>query len=261
MKASAGGYARAVDVPHALELMAGSAGAGRYLAGGQSLVAALNMRLSEGDMLIDISRIADLSGIREDGDHLRIGALTRHADIGRDALIRTHAPLLSDAVRHIAHAAIRNRGTIGGALAHADPAAEFPACALALGATLHAQSGTGTRDIAAAEFFEDVFTTTLAEGEILTGLSVPKAEAGEVQVIEEVARRSGDYALTGLCLVRRAAGHRLSIFSAGPVPMLARGAIRIVATIPAIGRAVIRRLDKGNRDEFFDSGAEHGRAA
>jgi len=102
MKASAGGYARAVDVPHALELMAGSAGAGRYLAGGQSLVAALNMRLSEGDMLIDISRIADLSGIREDGDHLRIGALTRHADIGRDALIRTHAPLLSDAVRHIA---------------------------------------------------------------------------------------------------------------------------------------------------------------
>ena len=225
MKASAGGYARAVDVPHALELMAGSAGAGRYLAGGQSLVAALNMRLSEGDMLIDISRIADLSGIREDGDHLRIGALTRHADIGRDALIRTHAPLLSDAVRHIAHAAIRNRGTIGGALAHADPAAEFPACALALGATLHAQSGTGTRDIAAEEFFEDVFTTTLAEGEILTGLSVPKAEAGEVQVIEEVARRSGDYALTGLCLVRRAAGHRLSIFSAGPVPMLARGAM------------------------------------
>jgi carbon-monoxide dehydrogenase medium subunit len=225
MKASAGGYARAVDVPHALELMAGSAGAGRYLAGGQSLVAALNMRLSEGDMLIDISRIADLSGIREDGDHLRIGALTRHADIGRDALIRTHAPLLSDAVRHIAHAAIRNRGTIGGALAHADPAAEFPACALALGATLHAQDGTGTRDIPAEEFFEDVFTTTLAEGEILTGLSVPKAEAGEVQVIEEVARRSGDYALTGLCLVRRAARHRLSIFSAGPVPMLARGAM------------------------------------
>ncbi|MGR3823201.1 MAG: FAD binding domain-containing protein [Salipiger marinus] len=225
MKASAGGYARAVDVPHALELMAGSAGAGRYLAGGQSLVAALNMRLSEGDMLIDISRIADLSGIREDGDHLRIGALTRHADIGRDALIRTHAPLLSDAVRHIAHAAIRNRGTIGGALAHADPAAEFPACALALGATLHAQDGTGTRDIPVEEFFEDVFTTTLAEGEILTGLSVPKAEAGEVQVIEEVARRSGDYALTGLCLVRRVAGHRLSIFSAGPVPMLARGAM------------------------------------
>lgn len=225
MKASAGGYARAVDVPHALELMAGSAGAGRYLAGGQSLVAALNMRLSEGDMLIDISRIADLSGIREDGEHLRIGALTRHADIGRDALIRTHAPLLSDAVRHIAHAAIRNRGTIGGALAHADPAAEFPACALALGATLHAQDGTGTRDIPVEEFFEDVFTTTLAEGEILTGLSVPKAEAGEVQVIEEVARRSGDYALTGLCLVRRTAGHRLSIFSAGPVPMLAREAM------------------------------------
>lgn len=226
MKASAGGYARAVDVAHALELMAGSEGAGRFLAGGQSLVAAMNMRLSEGDMLIDISRIADLSGVREDGDRLRIGALTRHAQVGSDPMIRTHAPLLAEAVNYIAHAAIRNRGTIGGALAHADPAAEFPACALALGAAMHASGRAGTRDIPVEDFFEDVFTTALGDGEILTAISVPKAEPDEVQVIEEVARRSGDYALTGLCLVRRKAGHRLSVFSAGPVPMLARGAMQ-----------------------------------
>ncbi|AUC54189.1 carbon monoxide dehydrogenase [Sagittula sp. P11] len=226
MKASAGGYARAVDVAHALELMAQSDGAGRFLAGGQSLVAAMNMRLSEGDMLIDISRISELSGVTEDGDLLHIGALTRHAQVGSDPMIRAHAPLLAEAVRYIAHAAIRNRGTIGGALAHADPAAEFPACALALGATLHASGANGTRDIPVEDFFEDVFTTALEEDEILTAISVPKAEAGEVQVIEEVARRSGDYALTGLCLVRRKAGHRLSVFSAGPVPTLARGAMQ-----------------------------------
>ena len=105
MKASAGGYARAKDVPHALELMAASEGAGRFLAGGQSLVAAMNMRLSEGDMLIDISRISGLSGVSLSGDHLRIGALTRHVEVGSDPLIRDHAPLLTQAVTHIAHAA------------------------------------------------------------------------------------------------------------------------------------------------------------
>lgn len=225
MKASAGGYARARDVRHALDLLAASDGMGRILAGGQSLVAAMNMRLSEGDMLVDISRIAGLSGVTDEGDVLRIGALTRHAEVGADPLIRAYIPLLAAAVGYIAHAAIRNRGTIGGALAHADPAAEFPACVLALGATLHAEGPEGTREIAAEDFFQDVFTTALAEGEILTGITIPKAEQAEAQVIEEVARRSGDYALTGMCLVKRAAGHRLTVFSAGPTPLLAQGAM------------------------------------
>ncbi len=125
----------------------------------------------------------------------------------------------------IAHAAIRNRGTIGGALAHADPAAEFPACVLALGATLHVEGLNGSRDIPVEDFFQDIFETAIEEGEILTGLSVPKAEPGEKQVIVEVARRSGDYALAGVCLVKRADGHRLSLFSVGPKPVLAEGAM------------------------------------
>ena len=225
MKASAGGYARARDVRHALDLLAASDGMGRILAGGQSLVAAMNMRLSEGDMLVDISRIAGLSGVTDEGDVLRIGALTRHAEVGADPLIRAHIPLLAAAVDYIAHAAIRNRGTIGGALAHADPAAEFPACVLALGATLHAEGPDGTREIAAEDFFQDVFTTALAEDEILTGITIPKVEQGEAQVLEEVARRSGDYALTGVCLVKRGAGHRLTVFSVGPTPLLAQGAM------------------------------------
>ena len=225
MKASAGGYARAESVGHALELLAASDGQGRVLAGGQSLIAAMNMRLSVGDLLVDISKISDLSGVAIEGDTLRIGALTRHAQIGADPLVKTHAPLLADAVSHIAHAAIRNRGTIGGALAHADPAAEFPACALALGATMHVEGPDGSRNIAAEDFFEEVFTTALNDGDILTAITVPVVEAGEVQIIEEVARRSGDYALVGLCLVKRAAGHRIALFSVGPKPILATGAM------------------------------------
>lgn len=225
MKASAGGYARARDLRHALELLAAAEGMGRVLAGGQSLVAAMNMRLSTGDLLVDISRLRELSGVEDAGDTLRIGALTRHVEVGEDPLVRAHAPLLAEAVGYIAHAAIRNRGTIGGALAHADPAAEFPACVLALGATLHVEGPNGPRDIAAGDFFQDVFATAIGEGEILKAITVPKTGQGERQAIEEVARRSGDYALAGLCVVRRADGHRVALFSVGPTPVLASGAM------------------------------------
>lgn len=221
MKASVGGYARAVDLAHALDLLAQSDGMGRVLAGGQSLIAALNMRLSTDDLLVDINHIAALKGVTRDGDRLRIGALTRHAEVATDPLIAEHAPLLRSATDVIAHAAIRNRGTIGGAVAHADPAAEFPACVLALDATIHVTGPDGTRDIAAADFFTGVFETTLRDGEILTAISLPVAEPDERQVIHEFARRSGDYALAGLCVVRRKAGHRIVCISVGTHPELA----------------------------------------
>lgn len=225
MKASAGGYARANDLSHAMELLASSDGMGRVLAGGQSLIAAMNMRLSTGDMLVDISRLSELSGVTDAQDTLRIGALTKHVEIGANPLIQTHVPLLAEAVSYIAHAAIRNRGTIGGALAHADPAAEFPACMLALGATMHIQGPDGQRIVAAEDFFQDLFETSLEEDEILTAITVPKAEADEQQILQEVARRSGDYALVGLCLVARSTGHRISLLSVGSTPILARNAM------------------------------------
>lgn len=225
MKASAGGYARANDLSHAMELLASSDGMGRVLAGGQSLIAAMNMRLSTGDMLVDISRLSELSGVTDAEETLRIGALTKHVEIGANPLIQKHAPLLAEAVSYIAHAAIRNRGTIGGALAHADPAAEFPACMLALGATMHIQGPDGQRIVAAEDFFQDLFETSLEEDEILTAITVPKAEADEQQILQEVARRSGDYALVGLCLVARSTGHRISLLSVGSTPILARNAM------------------------------------
>ena len=225
MKASVGGYARANDLAHAIELLVSADGMARVLAGGQSLVPAMNMRLSTGDLLVDISRLSELRGVTDAGESIRIGALTRHVDVGRDLLIKQHAPLLAEAVKVIAHAAIRNRGTIGGAIAHADPAAEFPACVLALDATLHIQGPDGTRTIAAEDFFHGVFETDLEPEEILTAISVPKAEPGERQVLQEVARRSGDYALAGICIVRRNAGHRITMISVGEHPELARAAM------------------------------------
>lgn len=221
MKASVGGYARATDLRHALDLLVSGDGAARILAGGQSLVAALNMRLSVGDLLIDINRIDALKGVTCDGNRLRIGALTRHAQIAVDPLVAQHAPLLRAATDVIAHAAIRNRGTIGGALAHADPAAEFPACVLALDGIIHVEGPNGTRNIPAEEFFVDVFETSIAADEILTAISLPVAEPNERQAIHEFGRRSGDYALAGICAVRRAAGYRIVCISVGPRPELA----------------------------------------
>jgi carbon-monoxide dehydrogenase medium subunit len=225
MKAQAGGYARARDVEHAIDLLVSSGGMGRVIAGGQSLVAAMNMRLSTGDLLVDISRIGALRGVVEENGTLRIGSLTRHCDIGSNPLVVRHAPLLAEAAGYIAHAAIRNRGTIGGAVAHADPAAEFPACLLALGAVMHVEGPKGRRAVASEAFFHDIFDTAIDEGEILTAITVPVLESGERQVLRETARRLGDYALAGLCLVRREAGHRVALFSVGPKPLLAEAAM------------------------------------
>jgi carbon-monoxide dehydrogenase medium subunit len=185
----------------------------------------MNMRLTAGDMLVDISRLSELRGVSDEGDTLRIGALTRHVEVGRDPLIKEHAPILAQAVDVIAHAAIRNRGTIGGAVAHADPAAEFPACVLALDATLHVEGPDGARTIAAEDFYHGLFETDLEPEEILTAISIPKAQADERQILLEVSRRSGDYALAGLCLVQRQGGHRITMLSVGERPELAQDAM------------------------------------
>jgi carbon-monoxide dehydrogenase medium subunit len=185
----------------------------------------MNMRLSAGDLLVDISRLSELRGVTDEGDTIRIGALTRHVEVGADPLVKDHAPLLADAVQVIAHAAIRNRGTIGGAIAHADPAAEFPACVLALAARLHIMGPDGGRTVAVEDFFHGLFETDLEPEEVLTAISIPKAEADERQVLQEVTRRSGDYALAGLCLVKRQAGHRITMLSVGDQPELAQGAM------------------------------------
>lgn len=197
MKASAFDYVRPTTLEQAIALLAQHGSAAKLLAGGQSLLPALNLRLSAPELLIDISRLARLRGITLTETTLRIGALTPHAEVLASPLIATHAPLLADALAHVAHPAIRTRGTFGGSLANADPAAELPACVLALQARLTAQGPNGARTIPAHSFFTGLFETALSPDEILTHIEIdltPHAVHG----FQELARRTGDYAIIGL---------------------------------------------------------------
>jgi carbon-monoxide dehydrogenase medium subunit len=228
MKAAAAGYVRANDLSHAISLLAASEGQARVLAGGQSLIASLNLRLAGETALIDINGVTELCGMALDGDVLRIGALTRHRELATSDLVARHAPAISQAAPLIAHAAIRNRGTIGGSLAYADPAAELPACMIALDATIVVQGPAGRRWIRATDFFIDLFTTDLGEDEMIVAVEVPACAPGERQVTMELARRSGDYALAGIVLVRRTHGARVAFFGVGPTAILARAAMAVI---------------------------------
>jgi aerobic carbon-monoxide dehydrogenase medium subunit len=187
-------------------------------------VPALNMRLSEPRCLIDINHIAALGGIEERAGALRIGALARHSAVGASPLVARLAPLIHQAIPHIAHPAIRNRGTFGGSLAHADPAAELPACAVALDAVLSLASRRGERRIAARDFFHGLYVTALAPDEIVTAIEIPSAPAGGRSLFLELARRRGDYALAGLAAVARPGDLRLVFFGVGDRPVEAKAA-------------------------------------
>jgi Aerobic-type carbon monoxide dehydrogenase, middle subunit CoxM/CutM homologs len=190
-----------VSIAAAVALLAEHGDDAKVLAGGQSLTPMLALRLTRFDHLVDLGRIDDLLGIRIDRDVVRIGAMTPQAMVERDPRIAALVPLLARAVPRIGHRAVRNRGTIGGSLAHADPASELPAVALALDATFTAIGPAGTRTIAARDFFLGTWTTALADDEVLTEITFPVAGSSQGFAIEEVARRHGDFALAGATIV------------------------------------------------------------
>ncbi len=198
MKAPRFAYARPASVVEALALLDKHRDDARVLAGGQSLVPMLNFRVAAPKILIDINRIAALSGIKITKSHVRIGALTRHVELERSAEIAKLLPLVAAAVPHIAHPAIRNRGTFGGSCALADPAAELPACALALGATFVLAGKKGERRVAAEDFFKGLYATALKPGELLVAAEFPLHKPGDVSAFGELARRHGDYAMVGV---------------------------------------------------------------
>jgi len=222
-------YARAKSLDQAIELLGRSEGEARLLAGGQSLMATLNMRLSAPKLLIDINHVPDLAGIAVKDGQLAIGALVRHVEAERSAEIAKHAPLIGLAMPHIGHAAIRNRGTLGGSIAFADPAAELPACLLALGGEVEIAGSSGRRRVKADDFFRGLFETALGPHDILTAIRMPAAGKDMRVGFAEFARRHGDYAMVGLAASAKADGTglsdvRLAYFGVGATPVRAKKA-------------------------------------
>lgn len=227
MKAPAFAYRKATTVEQALGWLSEEGDAARLLAGGQSLLPALNLRLTRPAWLIDIGALDPLRGITEGAGVLRLGALVTHREIERSESVARHVPLLAQAAPHVAHVAIRNRGTIGGSLALADPAAEYPAVALACEAVLVLRSLRGERRVAAKDYFLGLYQTAMAADEMLVAVEFPLAPSDQRCSFEELARRHGDYALTGLAAQARigAAGQvdaiRLAFFALADRPILA----------------------------------------
>lgn len=258
MKPAPFAYSKVRSLDEAVALVGAHADA-RLLAGGQSLIATLNMRLSAPTLLIDINGLPGLDRIDATDGTVTIGALTRHVAAERSQTIARHAPLIAKAIPHIAHPAIRNRGTIGGSIAFADPAAELPACLLALGGEVEAQGPNGARRIAADDFFKDLYETALAPGEVLTGIRLPAATAETRSGFAELARRHGDYAIVGLAATARATGKgladvRLAFFGVGNTPIRARQAEQALASGSV--DAAIAALDLAPHDDIQATGAE-----
>ena len=253
MKAAAFAYARATSVSNALELLGAHGDRAKVLSGGQSLMPAMNLRLIFPELIVDIGEIAELRGITVTGDMVRIGALMRHVDLLRSAEIAAHAPLLTDAIAHIAHPAIRNRGTIGGSLAHADPASELPACMVALNAIIIIRGQAGERRIAASDFFTGIYETALSAQELLVAVEQPAARKNSVHFFHEFVRRHGDYAIAGLAAQAIVEGDviadlRLAFFAVGDRPILAKAAEKLVKT--AITAAILSEASTALGDEL-----------
>jgi len=233
MKASAFAYARPTSVASAVELLVAHGDKAKVLSGGQSLMPAMNLRLISPEFIVDIGELAELRGIVVKGDVLAIGALTRHVDVLKSPEVAAHVPLLRDATFHVAHPAIRNRGTLGGSLAHADPASELPACMLALGATVIVCGPGGERRIPAQKFFTGIYETALSPQELLVAVELPVARKNSAHFFLEFARRHGDYAIVGLAAQSIIVGGRftdlrLGFFAVGDRPVLSGAAGKLV---------------------------------
>jgi len=241
-------YTRAKTVKEAITLLARHKDDARLLAGGQSLIATLNMRLSQPALLIDINGIKGLDGIAKKGKFVEIGALARHAQVERSPVIAAHAPLIARAMPHIGHPAIRNRGTFGGSIAFADPAAELPACLVALDGEVDIAGPKGKRKVKADAFFKGLFETALRPQEMVAAVRVPAADKNSRVGFAELARRHGDYAIVGLAASAKADGKglkdvRLAFFGVGATPVRARKSETTLAKGDIDGAVALLDLD------------------
>ncbi|MEY9463921.1 FAD binding domain-containing protein [Bradyrhizobium ottawaense] len=236
MKPAKFDYVAPTTVEAAVEALVASNGEGKLLAGGQSLLPLLNFRMARPSVLIDLNRIEGLSYIKDRGDSIAIGALTRHRYLEHSPLIASKLPVLSAAMRHVAHLAIRNRGTIGGSLSHADPAAELPMLTVFYDATISIRGPNGLRTVAAEEFFVDALTSCLEPDEIVVEIEFPVLDHDR-WAFEEVARRFGDFALASIALSVRRTGAmledaRLAVMGVANTPLRLKEAERELVALP-----------------------------
>jgi len=213
-------YVRAGSAAEAISLIGQHGSDAKFIAGGHSLLPMMKLRLAQPAVLVDISRISDLSYIKDAGDHIAIGAMTRHMDVEKSPVLAQHVPLLAHAAGHVGDPQVRHRGTIGGSIAHADPASDLPATTLALGATYVVQGPNGTREIAASDFYKSFLESDLAEDEMLTQIRVPKMN-GAGWSFQKFNRRAQDWAIVGVAAWRGANGSGVGLVNMGQTPILA----------------------------------------
>ena len=237
MKAPKFSYTRGESLDQVLTLLNEYGEEGRILAGGQSLMPTLNMRLSNPKILIDINHLSELNSISINDDIVSIGALARHSEVGRSPIVERHLPLIADAIPHVAHIAVRNRGTFGGSVALADPAAELPACVLALGGTLVVQSVRGIRKIIADDYFLGLYETERKPDELLIEVQIPVQDPTALSAFVELSQRKGDYAIAGLAFVGTLENQlikttKLVYFGSETKPTLAKNTMAVLTNTP-----------------------------
>ena len=237
-------YVRAASIDDAVSALAAAGEDGKVLAGGQSLIPVLRLRLAYPSTLVDVGRVPELRGVRDDGDAIVIGAMTTHDQVLHDPLVAEHAPLIAQATATVADPQVRHRGTFGGALAHADPAGDLGAVALVLGCEFVTAGASGSRRIAAADFFQDYLTTALTPDEILTAIRVPKLGPGWASHYEKFNRVAQAWAIVGVAaLVRRTNGSaiaeaRVGLTNMGSTPVRAAAAEQALAGVDAAAGAI-----------------------
>jgi carbon-monoxide dehydrogenase medium subunit len=259
MKPAPFDYVAPRTIEEALQILADAGGGATILAGGQTLVPLLNLRMSQPFIIVDINNIAELRGIARSGGTTRIGPITRQAEVLTSEVLANELPVLVEAVRNVGHHQTRNRGTVGGSISLGEPAAELPAASVALGATIEIRSMRGTRQVEARDFYVGPYLTVLEPDELVTAIIYPDWPAGHVTLFREVTQRPGDFALVGLVGALAAEGGRIARagigwFGMGPTPIAAKQAEAALTGQPldAVDPQAIAKLAIADTEPFTD---------
>lgn len=249
-------YVRAGSAEEAIALIGEHGDEAKFLAGGHSLLPLMKLRLAQPTVLVDIGRLSDLSYIRDEGEHVAIGALTRHMDLETSDLLQAEIPLLAHAAHHVGDPQVRHRGTLGGTIAHADPASDLPATTLALGATYVAQGPNGTREIAASDFYQGFLTSALAPDEMLTEIRVPKM-GGAGWSFQKFNRRAQDWAIVGVAAWRRNGDSGVALVNMGSTPILASSVSSALAGGASIEDAAEQAIAEADPQADLNASVEY----